>query len=190
MATLKALYAGRDERPVLRYWCGDESRFGLHTRRGRRITATGVKPIGLVQWRFQALYLYGLVEPATGEQFMLEFSHSDSICFQCFLDQFAARYPQEWHILQLDQASFHVAKDLVIPDNLIVLLQPPKCPELNPIERLWQHLKATLNWAVFDSLDELRDVLDQRLQELTPTVVASLTGFNFIINALKFADIY
>ena len=178
-----------EPRPV-RYWCGDESRFGLHTIPRRRLNATGIKPIGPLQWNYQAYYLYGLVEPATGEQFVLEFSHSDSTCFQCFLDHFAARYPHELHVLQLDRASFHQAQHLSIPENVILLYQPPKCPELNPIERLWQHLKDKLSWAVFDSLDALRAVLDQRLRELTPAVVASLTGFDFIIKALEFAEFY
>lgn len=88
-----------------------------------------------MQWNFQAYYLYGLVEPATGDHFWLEFSHADSACFQLFLEHFAARYPHELHVLQFDQASFHLAKNLSIPENVIVLYQPPKCPELNPVER-------------------------------------------------------
>jgi hypothetical protein len=190
LTILKALYTDPDEPRPLRYWCGDESRFGLHTLPRRRITARGVKPIGPMQWNFQAYYLYGLVEPATGDHFLLEFSHADSVCFQLFLAHFAARYPHELHVLQFDQASFHLAKNLSIPENVIMLYQPPKCPELNPVERFWQHLKETLSWAVVDSLDELRAILDHRLRQLTPTVVASLTGFDFIINALKFAYFY
>lgn len=176
-------------RPV-RYWCVDESRFGLKTLPRRRLTLTGVKPIGALQWRFQAYYLYGAVEPASGEHFFLEFSHNDSACFQVFLDQFAAQCPDQVHILQLDQASFHATGRLRLPDNLILVYQPPKSSETNPIERLWQHLKEPLSWAVFNRLDELRAVLDQRLRDLTPAVVASLTGFGFILKALKFAEFY
>ncbi|MBW4679598.1 MAG: transposase [Microcoleus vaginatus WJT46-NPBG5] len=56
------------------------------------------------------------------------------------------------NILQLDNGRFHTSKDLVIPDNVILLFQPPYCPELNPIERLWSHLKQDLHWASFTTL--------------------------------------
>ena len=44
----------------------DETRIGLKTITGKVITACGVKPIGLYQWLFEYLWLYGLVEPKTG----------------------------------------------------------------------------------------------------------------------------
>ena len=55
----------------VRYWCQDEARLGLKTITGRKITLTGIKPIGLVQWPRQSFYLYGLFEPASGESFFL-----------------------------------------------------------------------------------------------------------------------
>ena len=54
---------------TLRYWYQDESRFGLKTITRRRITSRGIKPLGQVQWSFKAYYLYGMVEPLTGESF-------------------------------------------------------------------------------------------------------------------------
>ena len=47
---------------TVRFFCQDESRFGLKTLTGRRITARGVKPVGKVRWTFQATDLYGVVE--------------------------------------------------------------------------------------------------------------------------------
>lgn len=38
---------------TMSYWCSDESRFGLHTRKGRMITTVGTKPIGHHQWSFK-----------------------------------------------------------------------------------------------------------------------------------------
>jgi hypothetical protein len=46
---------------------------------GRLLTLKGVKPKGKVQWDFQALWLYGLVEPLTGESFFYEFCHLDTV---------------------------------------------------------------------------------------------------------------
>ena len=45
----------------LKYWCQDETRIGLKTIKRKKITARGVKAIGLVQWNFKAYYLYGAV---------------------------------------------------------------------------------------------------------------------------------
>jgi hypothetical protein len=54
----------------------DETRLGLKTIERKRITAHGVKPIGKVQWEFVAYYLYGIIEPSSGDNFFLEFSHA------------------------------------------------------------------------------------------------------------------
>jgi hypothetical protein len=70
----------------MRYFVQDESRFGLHTLVGRILTACGIKPIGKWQWLFKAFWLYGAVEPATGESFFLQFSYVDTECFLQFLD--------------------------------------------------------------------------------------------------------
>lgn len=58
----------------LRYWCQDETRLGLKTVTARTITLKGVKPEGIVRWQRQNFYLYGVVEPATGDTFFWEFS--------------------------------------------------------------------------------------------------------------------
>lgn len=45
-------------------------------------------------------------------------------------------------ILVLDQAGWHLAKDLQVPSNITLLHLPPYSPELNPIERLWAYMKS------------------------------------------------
>ncbi|NEP79174.1 MAG: hypothetical protein F6K17_03450 [Okeania sp. SIO3C4] len=57
----------------------------------RKITYKGVKPIGKEQWQFLYRWLYGLVEPSTGESFFWEFTHLNSICFEKFLELFAEK---------------------------------------------------------------------------------------------------
>ncbi len=50
----------------------------------------------------------------------------------------------------MDKAGWHTAGALVVPDNLSLVFLPPPVqargrlysPELNPIERLWLHLKV------------------------------------------------
>lgn len=184
MLSQYARHVCQDKRPI-RYFVEDESRFGLKTIVGRLITAFGVKPIGQWQWLFKAFWLYGAVEPATGESFFLQFTHVDTLCFQRFLDEFAKTFPDSLNILQVDNGRFHSGKDLVVPENIILLFQPPYCPELNPIERLWEHLKADLKWSSFKTLIQLQTKVDQLLSQLTPEMIASITGYPFILDALS-----
>jgi hypothetical protein len=51
------------------FLCEDETPLGLKTISGRKITAKGVKTLGKVQSQFQATYIYGVLEPKTGEYF-------------------------------------------------------------------------------------------------------------------------
>ncbi|MGD1698880.1 transposase [Dapis sp. BLCC M229] len=55
-----------------------------------------------------------------------------------FSELFSQTYPDEIHIIELDNGRRHLGNDLSIPDNIILLFKPPYCPELNPIERLWK----------------------------------------------------
>lgn len=173
----------------VRYWFEDESRFGLHTIERRKITLTGVQPIGVHQWKYDYLWLYGLVEPITGQSFFWEWSHLNSDCFEIFLELFSQKYPEELHFIQLDNGRFHYTKDLQIPDNIILIFQPPYTPEVNPIERLWRYLKDRLQWYVFENLDLLRITLDKILNQLTLSIVSSITCYPFIVDALCIANI-
>ncbi|MCY6494560.1 transposase [Leptolyngbya sp. GGD] len=123
-----------------------------------------------------------------GASFFLQFSHVDSDCYQRFLDEFAQQFPESLNILKVDNGRFHASKNLQIPENVILLFQPPYSPELNPIERLWQHLKADLKWASFKTLEQLQTRIDQLLHDLTPDIIASLTGYDFILDALSALD--
>ncbi|HEY9655580.1 MAG TPA: IS630 family transposase [Crinalium sp.] len=173
----------------VRFFCEDETRLGLKTISGRKITAKGIKPQGKVQWQFKATYLYGIVEPATGAHFFYEFTHLNSDCFQAFLDLVSEQYKDCILIIQLDQAGAHKAKRLKLPANIILLFQPSHAPETNPIERVWQHFKLGLRWQLPKDLDELRLLMRARLETMTPTVIASLVGWNSILNALSVAGI-
>ncbi|MBD2120417.1 transposase, partial [Trichocoleus sp. FACHB-262] len=65
--------------------------------------------------------------------------------------------------------------------------QPPHCPELNPIEQVWQYLKRRLRWSLPATLEQLRQQLKERLEALTPEGVASITGRDSILSALSVA---
>jgi hypothetical protein len=40
--------------------------------------------------------------------------------------------------LLLDQAGWHLSTKLAVPDNITIVPLPPKCPELNAQENVWQ----------------------------------------------------
>jgi transposase len=109
------------------YWCQDETRIGFRTELGRKITLKGIKPKQEFQWHYNYYYLYGLIEPITGRSFFYEFSHFNSDCLEIYLKLFAQKYHKQTHIIQLDNAPIHTAKKLKIPDNIILLFQPPYC---------------------------------------------------------------
>ena len=76
-----------------------------------------------------------------------------------------------------------------IPDNIILLFQPPYCPEVNPVERFWKEVKKFLKNRVFDSLDFLRRILANILASFSQKDIASITGYDFILEALSVAGL-
>jgi len=60
--------------------------------------------------------------------------------------------------LLLDQAGWHLSAQLIVPDNITIVPLPPKCPELNAQENVWQFMRQ--NWLsnrVFLDVDDLVD---------------------------------
>ena len=159
------------------------------TQLGRRLTLKGVKPIAPFQWPREALWLYGLVSPQTGESFFYEYSHLDGRCFEHYLQVFSESFPTHINIIQLDGAGAHIAQGIEIPDNIVLLFQPPHSPELNPIERLWLDLKLDLRGENFASLDHLRTAISEVLGYLTPEWIMSLIQYPYIMDALSAASI-
>ncbi len=72
---------------------------------------------------------------------------------------------------------------------MILLFQPAYSPEVNPIERLWGYVKEQLKWLRFDSIEELRAAVQKELKKLTLEVIASLTGWPFILEAISVAGL-
>ena len=174
---VKHLAQGRQ----VRYFCQDESRFGLKTLLGRRITLRGIKPIMPVQWQRDNFWLYGAVEPNTGEHFFYNFSHLDSICFEQFIKLFKATFPETLNLLHLDQAGAHITTTFTWPNNVIPIFQPSDGRQLNPIERVWQDLKKLFKDKNFESLSTWRQQLFEEINSLTRSALHSLTGWTYLL---------
>lgn len=135
--------------------------------------------MGRVQWQYKTFYLYGVIEPQSGESLFFEFSHLDTICFEKFLELFSQAYPEDFHIIQVDNGSFHSSLQLHIPDNIILLFQPSHSPQVNPIERQGEEIKEQLSWELFDNLQALRVAVEEILAKLSPQSDCFCDGMGF-----------
>ena len=83
-------------------------------------------------------------------------------------------------VIQVDQAGWHHAKDLILPENIRLIPQPAYSPELNPVEHIWEEIreKAFPNRA-FSSLNAVTDTLCDQLMLLEDNeqLVRSMTYF-------------
>jgi len=149
----------------------------------RRITLPGVKPIQEAKPGYEYFYLYGAVEPETGQRFFTEHDRLNGDCFQVFLDRFAEAFPRSHNVMILDNGKFHKARRLSIPTGLQLKFLPPYSPELNPVERLWQDVKDALGFDFYEHLADLRQEARTVLTQYTNKEVASLTGYDYLLEA-------
>lgn len=163
----------------------DESRFGLMTVLRRAITLTGVKPVGPYQHRFIYRYCYSLVEPLKGDHFFVTAPHVNTLYFEYMLQEFSAKEPETFKIILLDKAGYHRAKALKVPENTRLLYLPSSNPELNPVERFWQDMKAKVAFQNFKDEQELEDWIRLTALSYQNEQIASLTGFQYILKALE-----
>jgi hypothetical protein len=180
------LAGNRDGLPV-QVFAQDETRLGLQPILRRRIPACGVQPVATVWQRFDNFYLFGAVEPTTGDSFFLELPLLNSAMFQLWLDDFAQTFATSFNILVLDNGAFHTAKGLRWPANVAAVPLPPSSRELNPIERLWRDLKDQLAGTMSKPLDALSDTVCRLIQNYSHAVLQSLTGFAYFVQAVQTA---
>lgn len=67
----------------------DETRIGLLPIHRKRITAKGVRALISSEIKREYYYLFGMIEPLTGKDFMLELPDLDGQMMQVFMDEFA-----------------------------------------------------------------------------------------------------
>lgn len=168
----------------VRYLAEDETRIGRKTETTKVITAKGVKPSVKVAWPREAFWLYGVVEPLSGWQWTQEYSLLNGENFQQFINGLSEELGATVAVMQMDRAPAHRAQAIEWPENIIPIFQPARCPELNPIERLWQFLKRLWKNENFASLNALRARVNQELEQLSVQQVQSLTSFDFVLDAL------
>ncbi len=105
--------------------------------------------------------------------------------FHLFLDAFAQARPDTLNVLLVDNSRCHTAHDVQIPQNGILLFQPPYAPELNPAERVWEALKDELAWQCFPDVPALQARVVELVQAWDADMLRSLTAYPFIMDAVN-----
>jgi len=82
-------------------------------------------------------------------------------------------------VLVLDGAAWHTSPKLRVPDNISLLPLPRYSPELNPVENVWEFLRANfLSHRVWDGYDAIGDACCDAWNKLmrVPEQIASITA--------------
>ena len=140
-------------------WSQDEARVGQKGRTGYVWWQRGQTPRGLRDVGHQSAWIIGAVCPARDTGVALVMTRLDTAAMNLFLAELGqAVAPGAHGIVLMDKAGWHTAGDLVVPGNFSLVFLPPYSPELNPIERLWLHLRDNpLSYCVFQTPGEIVD---------------------------------
>ncbi|WP_390867866.1 transposase [Prosthecodimorpha staleyi] len=77
----------------------------------------------------------------------------------------------------LHRGGWHTTDKLRVPKNITLILLPSRSPELNPVENIWQYLRA--NWLsnrVFEAYPDIIEAACDAWKSLTaaPVVITSI----------------
>lgn len=161
----------------------DEGRFGRINAHRPCWAPKGIRPKAPRQIVRAFVYVYTAVCMALGKMSSLILPWANTNMMALFLEHVSEDFKDFFVIMLVDQAGWHTALKLKVPENIRLLPQPSHSPELNPVEHVWEDLreKAMPNMA-FKSLDQLEEALCIRLTELEkdPEKVRSMTNFPYL----------
>lgn len=160
----------------------DEARIGQQGTLTNVWARKGSRPTAVRQTRYEWVYLYGAVEPATGESAALIAPNVNTGTMNAFLEILAEEIkPGEHFVLVMDQAGWHKSKGLELPEGVTVLLLPPYSPELNPVENLWHHLRSHyLSNRAYEGYDHLLDATSRAYRQLTPELLKTVCACPYL----------
>lgn len=148
----------------------------------RRWFTRGQRPPGLCDQRHTWAHLFAAVQPATGQGFALALPEVSTLAMQAFLGRFSTTLAADEHaVMVVDQAGWHTAHALAVPDNATLVRLPPYSPELNPVERVWLYLRERhLSHRLLAGYDAIVDALCSAWNQLTPDRLGTLTNYPYI----------
>src|SRR5664280_534818 len=154
VAREKAIDVGKIE-----IWFQDEARIGQKNKITRRWAKRGTRPSAPRDQRTASTYIFGAICPKQGKGAALILPFCNTEAMNLHLAEIAkAIAPGAHAVLLVDQAGWHLSAGLFIPANITIIPLPPKCPELNPVENIWQYMRD--NWLsnrIFKSYDDIVD---------------------------------
>ena len=163
-------------------WFEDEARLGLQPTTRRVWAICHSRPHAPSDTRYEWLYAYAFIRPASGENFWLLLPTVSAVIMSIALQQFITNIDPENKrliLLVIDGAGFHIAHALEIPENIILRFLPSHTPELQPVESAWPLLREATHNRKFASLDALEETLISRCRYLSnhPAIVHGRAGF-------------
>lgn len=161
----------------------DEGRFGLLGTPRRCWAPIGMRPVVGARLERKYIYAFTAVSPHDGVMDSLVLPWVSAETMSLFLGEVAERHAEEFVVMVMDQAGWHIAGDLAVPTNMRVMLLPPYSPELNPAEHIWEALReGCFANTVFADLDAVENTLSQGLLalEADPPKTQQMTGFDWI----------
>jgi transposase len=163
-------------------WVQDEARIGQQGTLTRVWAEKGSRPTAVKQTEYEGASLFAAVNPVTGVSSALIAPTVNTAYMNqhlAFLSQEAG--PEVQVVLVLDNAGWHVAKDLAVPANVTLLHLPPYAPELNGAERIWGFLRSHyLSNRVYRDYAELFAALTAAWNRLDAARLASLTHSSWV----------
>ena len=163
----------------------DEGRFGLLGKPRRCWAPRGVRPVVGARLVRKLSYAFAAVSPHDGVMDSLILPWVNAQTMSLYLATVAQRHPDEFIMMVMDQAGWHIASELEVPANMKLTLLPPYSPEINPAEHIWDALREDcIGNTAFASLEAADKALCKGLKslEMNQTKMQTLTGFKWIIS--------
>lgn len=178
----------RREHPgkAVELWAEDEARLGLKPIARRAWAVRGRRPTANGRTKYQWLYVYGFVHPASGRNLELILPAANTDWMEAALSEFARWADpagEKWLVVLVDNAGWHVAKRLARPPNVVLYPLPPCTPELQPAEPLWPLVREVVANRGYDALGAMEPDLVGRCRWLIdhPEVVRGAVGFRWAV---------
>ncbi len=140
-------------------WFQDEARVGQKNGITRRWARRGTRPSAPKDQRTASAYIFGAICPKQGKGAAIVMPRCNTAAMTAHLAEISAAVAADAHaVMLLDQAGWHTANALEIPDNITLMPLPPRSPELNPTENIWQFMRE--NWLSNRVFRSYEDILD------------------------------
>ena len=141
---------------------------------------SGYRPLVPKQGIRDYVYAYGAIAPAIGKMTSLVLPYANTEMMELFLQEVSQDFADYFIIMQVDRASWRTSDKLKVPENIRLIPQTARSPELNPIEHLWEAIRENYFYnEVFDSLEKVMDRLCEGLNYFNsvPEKLKSVTYF-------------